>query len=345
MSKRPVCIGAGLVALDVVISGNSSCRSMFLAGGSCGNVLTILSYLGWDSYPVARLSNNVAADILLEDLQRWKVKSDLISVEIDGSTPVIIHRILKGIHGEPKHKFEFKNPEDGKYLPSYKPTLAKSVPSILAKVSGGNVFYFDRINRSAIEMAKSYKQKGLTVFFEPSSIKDINGFLECLHISDIVKFSNDRISNYQDLFPVGQVPLEIRTLGINGLQFRRIGMKSWHEVPSYSIENVVDSAGAGDWCTAGIINVLCNGESINIFEYTDLDFIRALRFGQTLSALNCTYEGARGLMYNVTEDILMAFANKVVFSKSNKISISELVVSDSMQPINDIKISSLLVPV
>jgi fructokinase len=70
MSKKPVCIGSGLVALDVVISNNPSVPNQFLAGGSCGNVITILSYLGWDCYPIARLSNNVAGDILIHDLLR-----------------------------------------------------------------------------------------------------------------------------------------------------------------------------------------------------------------------------------------------------------------------------------
>jgi len=95
IENLPICIGSGLVALDVVISNNSNNPTQFLAGGSCGNVLTILSFLGWQSYPVARLSNDNAAELLIEDLQKWNVSDNLITITEKGSTPIIIHRILK----------------------------------------------------------------------------------------------------------------------------------------------------------------------------------------------------------------------------------------------------------
>ena len=53
-SSRSVCLGSGLIALDVIYDGRGS-DPFFLAGGSCCNVLVILSYLGWDSFPLVRL--------------------------------------------------------------------------------------------------------------------------------------------------------------------------------------------------------------------------------------------------------------------------------------------------
>ena len=55
-SPRPVCAGTGLVALDIVFNGDSTVPPRMWAGGSCGNVLTILSYLGWQAVPLARLA-------------------------------------------------------------------------------------------------------------------------------------------------------------------------------------------------------------------------------------------------------------------------------------------------
>ena len=52
---RPAVTGMGLVALDMVITEPSDREPRFFAGGTCGNVLTILSYLGWAATPVARL--------------------------------------------------------------------------------------------------------------------------------------------------------------------------------------------------------------------------------------------------------------------------------------------------
>src|SRR4051794_26004402 len=60
-NARPVAAGTGLVALDVVYSGDTAEPLGRWAGGTCGNVLTILSCLGWSSYPVARLADNAPA--------------------------------------------------------------------------------------------------------------------------------------------------------------------------------------------------------------------------------------------------------------------------------------------
>src|SRR5689334_15732613 len=57
---RPEVFGTGLVALDVVITGSDHQRPLFRAGGTCGNVLTILSHLGWKACPVARLNGDPA---------------------------------------------------------------------------------------------------------------------------------------------------------------------------------------------------------------------------------------------------------------------------------------------
>lgn len=340
-SQHPICIGTGLVALDVVISGNPDVvPTQFFAGGSCGNVLTILSYLGWTTYPIARLSDNMATELLLQDLEKWNVKDDLLTFTKDGSTPIIIHRILKDKHGAPKHRFEFRNPEDGSYLPAYKPCLAKSVIEIVEKSATPKLFYFDRINRASIELAKAYKGAGTIIYFEPSSAKDLKGFKECLEIADILKFSDDRIPDYDHLYPAAQASIEIQTLGERGLKFRRRGECSWNQLPSYSIDNVVDSAGAGDWCTAGIIMNLFKTHS-KLSEVKDSELTYALRFGQALSALNCTFEGARGLMYNINRHDLLLSVQHFVNSAALKIPQRSKAAISYQSNVKQLKIASL----
>ncbi|AYL95294.1 PfkB family carbohydrate kinase [Mucilaginibacter celer] len=317
VDTKPICIGTGLVALDVIMSGISGKVTQFLAGGSCGNVLTILAYLGWDSYPIARLSNNIAAELLLEDLHRWNVTDTLLSINETGSTPVIIHRILTDRMGIPKHRFEFRNPEDGKHLPAYKPCLAKDVHKIYQTGPRPKVFFFDRINRGAIELAKLYKEAGAVIFFEPSSIKDEKGFNECIEIADVIKFSDDRIPLYEKYFESAKVPLEIQTMGAKGLKFRMIGSSTWTYLRGYYIENVVDSAGAGDWCTAGIIYNLFHDKTIKNLTIDEVSF--ALDFGQALSALNCTFEGARGLMYHFKSSELLSYIQFIIESEDHRI--------------------------
>ncbi|NCU05099.1 MAG: carbohydrate kinase [Chitinophagaceae bacterium] len=338
--NKLICSGTGLIALDVVISIDPDKPTQFFAGGSCGNVLTILAYMGWDSYPIARLSNNTATELLMQDMSKWNVKESLLTFTQDGSTPVIIHRILKDKNGLSKHRFEFRNPEDGKYLPSYKPCLSKSVQSILELGPTPSVFYFDRINRAALDLAKAYKKNGALIFFEPSSIKDEKGFKKCLEVADIVKFSEDRIPDYSSIFIDCQVPLEIRTLGEKGLKYRRTGDSNWSEVKGYSITNVVDTAGAGDWCTAGILSsILSYNYSIESISKNQLE--KALKWGQVLSAMNCTFEGARGLMYNISYKELFAKIENAIINKTNTVS---PIVKHSVKPeipLKPIKISSL----
>lgn len=301
-SKKAICFGIGLVALDVVINGNPNTQPLFQAGGSCGNVMTILSFLGWKSYPIARLSNKGSSELLFKDLQLHNVKLDLITQSDDGSTPIIIHRILKDSENNPKHRYEFRIPKTNIWLPSYKPVLSNKVPKISSFSLKPKIFYLDRVSRAGIDLAKYYKGKGSIIYFEPSSTSDERQFKECLAIADILKFSNDRLPAFKDLYPSRQVSIEIETLGANGLLYRsfRSQNDNWRFLPSIHINDAKDNAGAGDWCSAGIIHALLEkSDELIIKSITINKLEQAIVFGQFLSALNCKFYGARGLMYNL----------------------------------------------
>ncbi len=303
MNKQDICIGTGLVALDVILNGKPETPPRLHAGGSCGNVLSILSFLGWSSFPIARLAKNSATKEIEKDFKKWDVKTLFISKTFDGSTPIIIHRILKDEKGNPKHRFEFRDPETDSWLPGYKPVLYKEVDSIVSKQPHAKVFYFDRINRGSIELAKANKENGATIFFEPSSIGAKEElFKECLQVADVVKFSHDRISNYSQLFPKQQVPLEIETRGVEGIRYRfSISKKkeAWQTINAYKINDVIDAAGAGDWCSAGIIDKLCKRGAESFNDSNGESIKSAILYGQLLGALNCCFDGARGIMYNL----------------------------------------------
>lgn len=296
--ENNICIGVGLLALDVVMGGNYHHSPGFYAGGSCGNVLTVLSYLGWDTSPVARLAENKATELLFADLHRWNVDTSLISIEESGSTPIIVERLII-INEEIKHRFEFRDPETGGWLPRFKAIVNKSLESLKPKIPQASVFYFDRISRASIELARFHKEQGALVVLEPSSIDNSKHFEECLSIIDILKYSDERIKNYKALFPKRQVPLEIETQGKWGLAFRYLS-DDWEPMSAPNIDKVVDSVGAGDWCTAGIISRLGVDGNQNLLNSSKEDIISALRYGQILGALNCQFESARGMMYSIS---------------------------------------------
>src|SRR5437867_1521785 len=101
----PRALGTGLVTLDVVLHAGSVEPPPSYAGGTCGNVLTILSYLGWETVPISRLSPGTATERLFADLARWNVSTDFISIERGGSTPIIIHHISRRPDDQPYHTF------------------------------------------------------------------------------------------------------------------------------------------------------------------------------------------------------------------------------------------------
>ncbi len=312
VKNSPICSGSGLLALDIVLSERTT-DTRFWAGGSCGNVLTILSYLGWNSYPIARIGGDPAGDRILEDLRRWKVKTNFI--EQDGSieSPIIIERIR--IKEKPRHVFEMKCPECGNVLPRRKPVLLNSVKNILMRIPRSNVFYFDRVSPSIIALARHFRSVGALIVFEPNTFREDKLFEESLKLAHIVKHCYKQNAHYLD----SSIPIEIQTMGENGLRYRSSLWEEsmdWSYLKPYPVGELVDAAGAGDWCTAGIIHVL-GQNSINSISRKRLE--TALNLGQCLAAINCHFEGARGSMYSISKHSLFSLVHTLMHRKLNEI--------------------------
>ena len=86
--RRPSVVGTGLIALDVVIEAGAKRDPWLWTGGTCGNVLAIMSYLGWQAFPVARLNGDAAARCVEDDLVRWGVRLEHAKTEPGSRTPI-----------------------------------------------------------------------------------------------------------------------------------------------------------------------------------------------------------------------------------------------------------------
>ena len=297
----PTTFGVGLIALDVIMVQDN--LEKMWTGGSCGNVLTILNWLGWQSYPIANLKNDKPADIICEDLSYWKIELDFVIRNETGSTPIVIEKLKSnGIH-----KFMFKCPIRGINLPRYKPISVDDVNSIiLQKKYSPSVFYFDRVSKSALALAEEFADKGSIIVFEPCSIRNKRLFHKALEICHILKYSREQSKIFKKIGSRSMPLLEIETLGSKGLRYRAHfgSMNSgWETMEAYTLNCVVDTAGAGDWCTAGIVHSLCQGGLDEFKKLTKKQVEPGLRFGQALAAFNCMFEGARGGMYLLSRDI------------------------------------------
>jgi sugar/nucleoside kinase (ribokinase family) len=325
---QPIAVGTGLLALDVVFSENEEASLKYYAGGTCGNVLTILSYLGWSALPISRLASDSASKRILGDLERWGVSVKYVTTKADGSSPVIIERIGRTANGQPYHSFSWRCPECGAHLPGYKPVLATTALGWAQQLPEPKVFFFDRVSRGALLLAKQSADRGAVVIFEPSGIGDARLFREAWSLAHIVKYSHDRLRDIADLhLPRSHsegAQLEIETLGANGLRFHSHLPKSksngWIAVPSFSVETLRDAAGAGDWCTAGLLDKLARQGLEGFHKASTKSLTDALRFGQALSAWNCQFEGARGGMYEVALDTFRQQVNHILSGDKTQLS-------------------------
>jgi sugar/nucleoside kinase (ribokinase family) len=314
-NPAPTIFGVGLIALDVIMVPNNS--EKMWTGGSCGNVLTILNWLDWQSYPIANLKNDKPADIIYRDLDYWKIELNFIIRNENGRTPIIIEKLKNnGIH-----KFTFKCPIRGTSLPRYKPISVGDVNGIvLQEEHRPSVFYFDRVSKSAIALAREFADRGTIVVFEPCSVRNKELFHEALDICHILKYSREQRKIFRKINSRPMPILEIETLGSEGLRYRAdFGSINpvWETMKAYELKRIVDTAGAGDWCTAGIIHSLCHG-GLDGFEKLSSDKLKSgLRFGQALAAFNCLFEGARGAMYLLSRDKFEKIILEILFKENH----------------------------
>jgi hypothetical protein len=324
-ASSPICIGTGLIALDVLINGTTDGLLRLWAGGSCGNVLTILSYLGWQSFPIADLGVDNASETILNDMRRWNVNTNFIHRSRRAVTPIIIER-LSNNGNSGVHEFKFKCPVCGSFLPRNKPLPYERAQKIAGKVPVASVFYFDRVSSAAVELAKLQRSKGALIVFEPCKLSKMRLFKESLEIAHIVKYSRDQIH----VAGLGRGPfLEIQTLGNEGLKYRfeRINGKchEWKKMSAFQVSKLNDAAGAGDWCTAGIIHVAGQDGAHGLAERSPQEIEEALKFGQILAAMKCSCEGARGLMYTLGKGELQSIAYRLMKGENIDWNPSEIV--------------------
>ncbi len=321
-------IGTGLVALDVVHGLDPSCAPGLYAGGTCGNVLAALAYLGWASFPVARLASDFAGLRVAEDLSGFGVKTDYLSLAPVQRTPVVIQRAVVDAKGQVSHRFSMRCPKCRAWFPQYQPVTRAAMADLLAGVSAPDVVFVDRLSAGAVALAEDGFQRGALVYFEPSAQCEPSLLERMLAVTHVLKYSADRTSGFAAVrTPRPTHLLEVETRGAAGLRFRGTMLgrqgQAWRALPSFVAAELRDAAGAGDWLSAGFIDFVAQA-GLEGFDGLPADIIEAgLRTGQAYSAWACGFEGARGGMYQQTvgtvRDIVAATLNagRVVAPPSN----------------------------
>ena len=303
---RPKVFGTGLIALDLVIGPDPETPVRSWAGGTCGNVLSILAYLGWDAFPVARMNGDVASNRVRADMKRWGVHLDWTTCAPTTHTPMIVQEIRHSRDGRSDHRFSWSCPHCGKWLPPFKPITVNAVERVTPALVDTSVFFLDRLSRANLTLAAAASARGALVVFEPSSKSTDKLMAEAIALAHVVKYANHRVAGIRGVMANGSaVLLEVQTLGDEGLRYRhrlRRGISRWMHLKAVPVLRLADACGAGDWCTAGLIAKAAIGGQEGLRRAGALGARAALRYGQALAAWNCGFQGARGGMYAIARE-------------------------------------------
>lgn len=264
-------------------------------GGSTGNVLSILAFLGWESFPLVTLGrDHVGATIHREFT---KLGANMRHVRLHrGLTSPLLYQFA-GAPSEPP-RYSFVCPVCGQSRGFHEDLVDSGGDEFIRCAAESNVFFFDRVTASTVRMARAARFGGAFVFFEPSSISaDQRLFDAALASAHVVKYSVDRIREpFDQHLSLGFI--EIQTLGARGLRFRKHSLSSdWINLPALRTVSVADTSGAGDWCTAGFLYALfARHKAMELQDIGYNDLYRSLRLGQSIAALSVGHVGARGMM-------------------------------------------------
>jgi sugar/nucleoside kinase (ribokinase family) len=286
-------IGIGLVALDIVLDAAGDTRLATAAGGSCGNVIALLAWLGWQAAAVARLTDDPNGQLVRADLRRYGVEERWLALAPTAPTPVFIERLRRHPDGSVSHRFERRCPACGGRLPRYQAVPVSAVDPVVEELAQWDVLYIDRPSAAALRLAEQAVENDLLVVFEPSARASHALMRRLAACAAIVKYSSERLSEgdraaIHDAHP----PLEIETLGAEGLRYRRSG--DWKTLSAPRVP-VLDTAGAGDWTTAALLHGLAELGK-NPPQLKEEQLRELLRDAQALGAWSCRFEGPRGAM-------------------------------------------------
>ena len=285
------CWGTGFVAMDVVdVDGDTFAA----VGGSCGNVMAILAWLGWTTRPIARLGDDATGGFIREELLRLGVDLRCVTAEKEMRSPIVLQRFVLAPDGTRTHRFSLTCPGCGRWLPRHRPVTLAQWKSLASEDESPEVFYFDRVSPASLRIAQDARDGGALVVFEPSSVEEESKFQRAVDTCHVLKYSHERLGHVPDLPFATSPALIVETRGASGLRYRWSG--EWSQLDAFRVEDVVDAAGCGDWCSAMFIHSLGRGGARNFLGLAGETVERVLRECQAAAAINCGFRGARGAM-------------------------------------------------
>lgn len=291
-------LGAGLVCIDIIHDSNSV---KIMNGGSCGNVVSALSQLGFSCSVLRPHYKDDFEDLLSKTLSELEIDQILFK-QVNSYTPKVIEFLNCS-----KHEFYSVCPECGRKVLKLTLPEERDVLTLFEGTLTTDIFYCDRMSSGIRSIIPHARKSGGVVFYEPNSSRNLEVLMLDALRADIVKFSNNRVpfsvaQKIRSLAPQCDTRLIISTDSSKGLTFsykeKNKSMSEWVHIPSTFANSIVDTSGAGDWLTAGFIAEAFFNE-INWDIFSDVSILtsllkKAMDYSQVCSAVI----GAQGVFYS-----------------------------------------------
>lgn len=269
-------------------------------GGTCGNVAVILAELGLSPTILAQVGSDFRGASLIASLRQGGVDVSNV-LRVDGhATGAVVEIVSPDMRDG--HRFLFRCPSCGVGLRHSNMVKRAAVRELNDRIDDFGIFFFDRARRSTIELAEKAAERDSLVVFEPYRPPLGSMYERAAATSHVVKYArrSPRVP------PSGWVPpanwrgrLIIETLAQDGLRFMLRDPDQnwlpWRYQAAIQPAAVCDTAGAGDWCTAGVIHDLARAREFDRWSLDNVE--KAITFGQALAAVNVAFPGPRGALH------------------------------------------------
>ena len=308
MTKKRI-LGTGNFALDIIYQreypegfDTAKKRNPFVdkklieeVGNTCGNVMCMLPYLGVETYPIGHFDESEQGLKITADLKRYGANIRSVKNSKEGGTTLMtcIHKLDANGQHTMSHGATAPNSRFPKRKQLRKDEVQGFVDALDFKP---DAYFFDVSDAGPRELAKALKEQGVLVYYEPEGNKEMNKFLKCVEVSDVIKFSG---TNILDTSFVANYPdkLFIRTMGEAGMEFNLRGL-GWQKIAPVLNNNVVDWEGAGDWTSSVFLSELCKLNKLNIAQLTEQDVRKVLETAAATASRSVSYMGSKGMIHS-----------------------------------------------
>ena len=301
---KKTIIGSGTYNLDIIVVRDypewpqmrpfTDDVALEEVGGTCGNVMSILAWMGWDARPLACLDDSPEGHRIMDDLGRYGCDCRYVTNTPGGGTTLLRCTHKKSAEGKHVMSVRAGSPGGGRF-PNRRFLRARDeAPAFLESLEEvPAVFFFDDPAAGNRVLAKGLGERGSLVYFEPSRLASNTDFA-AVAASDVIKFSDENIpdASFADAY---LDKVFIQTMGPGGVRIKYKG-KPWELLAAKPAACVVDTEGAGDWFTSAFLDNLAGRGSLDCASVRD-----ACKYAMGWAARSIAYLGSKGLINDISK--------------------------------------------